>query len=240
MALEAVIPLFPLSTVLMPGASLPLHIFEPRYRQLTIELVTGKVPNREFGVVAVRDGWTPDRHGIHSLHEVGCTAELLDVQRLPDGRFDILTRGVRRFRLRSLDADSAPYLTGAVEWIPDEDCEAPEETIAALSWAARAAYRRYCSTAWKADDWQEPAEEVAPATLPHLLAADCLLPIGCRQQLLEVTNPTRRLRIVRNAAGPRGPAARRAARGARPTDHLQRRAQLQLVSRERGSLPGGG
>jgi Lon protease-like protein len=195
---KAEIPLFPLSTVLMPGASLPLHIFEPRYRQLTIELVTGKVPNREFGVIAVREGWTPDRHGIRGLHSIGCTAELLDVQRLPDGRFDILTRGARRFRLCTLDADAAPYLTGTVEWIPDESSEAPAETIAALTWAARAAYRRYCSTAWKPDDWQEPDAAVAPATLPHLLAADCLLPIGCRQQLLESTSPTRRLRIVRN------------------------------------------
>ena len=58
------LPLFPLGTVLMPGASLPLHIFEPRYRQLTVDLVTGAVPDRQFGVVAVREGWTPDDDGI--------------------------------------------------------------------------------------------------------------------------------------------------------------------------------
>ena len=54
------VPLFPLGTVLMPGATLPLHIFEPRYRQLTVDLVTGAVPDREFGIVAVREGFTPD------------------------------------------------------------------------------------------------------------------------------------------------------------------------------------
>ena len=91
----ASLPLFPLSTVLMPGAPLPLHIFEPRYRQLTVDLVTGVVPDKQFGVVAVREGWTPDDDGDRrGLHRVGCTAELLDARRLPDGRFDIVTRGV--------------------------------------------------------------------------------------------------------------------------------------------------
>ena len=54
------LPLFPLSTVLMPGAPLPLHIFEPRYRQLTVDLVTGAVPGKQFGVIAVREGFDGD------------------------------------------------------------------------------------------------------------------------------------------------------------------------------------
>ena len=83
--------MFPLGTVLMPGMPLPLHIFEPRYRQLTVDLVTSTVPGKEFGVIAVREGWTPDRDGIHGLHRVGCTAELRDVRKLADGRFDIVT-----------------------------------------------------------------------------------------------------------------------------------------------------
>src|SRR3954471_4867640 len=113
------LPLFPLGTVLMPGASLPLHIFEPRYRQLTVDLVTGAVPDKEFGVVAVREGWAPDEDGIAGLHTVGCTAELRDVRRLPDGRFDLVTRGARRFRLLALDAATKPYLLGDVEYLPD-------------------------------------------------------------------------------------------------------------------------
>lgn len=191
--------MFPLSTVLMPGASLPLHIFEPRYRQLTVDLVTGVVPGKQFGVVAMREGWaTGDDPGDENggLHRVGCTAELLDARRLPDGRFDIVTRGVRRFRLLRVDAEARPYLTGEVEYVPDEPAAAPDE-LPALATAARAAHRRYCVTAWKSGEWSEPADEVGSAELAHLLAADCLLPMSDRQLLLEQRSPEIRLRMVR-------------------------------------------
>ncbi|MDT7582087.1 MAG: uncharacterized protein QOK35_3351 [Pseudonocardiales bacterium] len=191
--------MFPLSTVLMPGASLPLHIFEPRYRQLTVDLVTGVVPDKQFGVVAMREGWAAgDDPGDDAggLHRVGCTAELLDARRLPDGRFDIVTRGVRRFRLLSVEGEARPYLTGEVEYVPDEPAAAPDE-LPALATAARAAHRRYCVTAWKSGEWSEPADEVGSAELAHLLAADCLLPMSDRQLLLEQRSPEIRLRMVR-------------------------------------------
>lgn len=192
------VPVFPLGTVLMPGALLPLHIFEPRYRQLTIDLVTGAVPDKEFGVVAVREGWTPDADGIDGLHAVGCTAELRDVRRLPDGRFDIVTRGSRRFRLLDIDADSKPYLMGSVEYLPDEpDGDAGADLTAMLTASARAAHRRYCDTAWKNGDWSEPDDGVTADQLPHVLAADCLLPLTDRQGLLEQLSPVERLRMVR-------------------------------------------
>jgi Lon protease-like protein len=191
------LPLFPLGTVLMPGASLPLHIFEPRYRQLTVDLVTGAVPDKQFGVVAVREGWAPDDDGIDSLHTVGCTAEMRDVRRLPDGRFDIVTRGARRFRLLEMDAESKPYLIGSVEFLPDAEAPPAAELTQMLVVAARAAHRRYCSTAWKTGDWSEPEADVEPCNLPHVLAADCLLPMEDRQLLLEQVSPTERLRMVR-------------------------------------------
>jgi uncharacterized protein len=191
----ASLPLFPLSTVLMPGASLPLHIFEPRYRQLTVDLVTGVVPQKQFGVVAVREGWTGDDE-TGALHSVGCTAALLDARRLPDGRFDIVTRGVRRFRLLDVDAEARPYLMGEVEYVPDRSDDPPVD-LRALADAARAAHRRYCDTAWKSGEWSEPADDVAPAELAHLLAADCLLPMADRQRLLEQISPEMRLRMVR-------------------------------------------
>jgi Lon protease-like protein len=193
------LPLFPLNTVLLPGATLPLHVFEPRYRQLTVDLVTGAVPDREFGVVAVREGWAPDDDGIAGLHTVGCTAVLRDVQRLPDGRFDLVTRGARRFRLIDLDADSKPYLVGSIEPLPDapEGDAAAAEVVRMLSAAARAAHRRYCAAAWKAGEWAEPEADVEPGQLPHVLASDCLLPIADRQRLLELTSPVERLRLVR-------------------------------------------
>ena len=62
-----------------------------------------------------------------------------------------------------------------VEYLPDVP-EEPTDDLAGLAGAARAAHRRYCATAWKSGDWSEPADDIGPAELPHLLAADCLLP----------------------------------------------------------------
>ena len=202
------LPLFPLGTVLMPGAPLPLHVFEPRYRQMTIDLVTGTVPGKQFGVVAVREGWSPD-DGKPGLHEVGCSAALREVRRLPDGRFDLMTEGDRRFRLLDVDATTAPYLVANVEWLPDLEGDDPADTEP-LVLAARAAHRRYCQTAWNqrgaADDGDGDGggpEDVGrtagidAARLPHVLAGDCLLPLDDRQELLEQTCPVRRLELVR-------------------------------------------
>jgi len=178
----------------MPGAPLPLHIFEPRYRQLTVDLVTGAVPGKQFGVIAVREGFDGDETAVR--HGVGCTAELLDVRRLPDGRYDIVTRGCQRFRLLDVDTDARPYLMAEVEYLPDLPGQ-PADDLAFLAGAARAAHRHYCATAWKSGDWSEPADDVEPAELPHLLAADCLLPMSDRQRLLEQTRLAIRLRMVR-------------------------------------------
>jgi Lon protease-like protein len=162
---------------------------------LTIDLVTGAVPGRSFGVIAVKQGWDT----IEETHSVGCTAVLREARRLPDGRFDIVTRGEKRFRLLDIDNTSAPYLVGEVEWVPDD--EPPPEhlmLVRALAASAREAHRHYCWTAWQHGDWEEPKDDVDIATLAHLLAADCLLTLEDRQAVLEECDPVNRLRLVRN------------------------------------------
>lgn len=189
------LPLFPLQAVLLPGASLPLHIFEPRYRQLTVDLVTGVVPGREFGVVALRPAGDGEVTEVSQVREIGCTAALRQAKRLPDGRYDIITTGGRRFRLLDLDATQAPYLVGTVEWLPDADAG----TNVSADWlvdTARAAHRRYCEAAWQDDDWSEPDLDLDICQLAHVIAADCLLPLDDRQHLLEETRPLHRLRMV--------------------------------------------
>jgi len=198
------LPLFPLGTVLLPGALLPLHIFEPRYRQLTTDLVMGVVPDRTFGVVAVRPGWNTEDGVAEAVYGVGCSAQLQDAQRRPDGRFDIVSRGMRRFALREMDPTPAPYLTATVEWLPDFDESAQRDgqgapaLPATLVQAARGAHHRYCTLAWQHDDWMPPRGDVDPAVLAHVLAADCLLTVDDRQALLEQQSPVRRLRMVRS------------------------------------------
>ena len=107
-------PIFPLGTVLYPGLLLPLHIFEDRYRQLVRDLVA--LPDdaeRRFGVVAIREGREVGSDGVRALHEVGCTAELSQVEAYEDGRFDLVTVGATRFRVLAIDT-SMPYLQGEV------------------------------------------------------------------------------------------------------------------------------
>jgi Lon protease-like protein len=190
------LPLFPLQTVLLPGTRLPLHIFEPRYRQLTADLVNGTVPGREFGVVALRSAMTREVRGLDQLYEVGCSTVLHEAQRLPDGRYDVVTLAKRRFRLRELDCGSAPYLIATVDWVPDDRTPLRSDIAGSLASVARAAHKRYCAAAWRTDDWQEPDETTDLAALAYELAADCLLPLDDRQHLLEETNPLRRLRIA--------------------------------------------
>ena len=194
---EATLPIFPLQTVLLPGAHLPLHIFEPRYRQLTIDLVTEVIPEREFGIIAVKSSMMSEVRELSHLYAVGCSAVLREAERLPDGRFDVVVTGNRRFRLLDLDSTSAPYLTGTAEWMDDDPIPAEAEDVTGrLADIARAAHQRYCDSAWDSEDWEVPDAEVQPAELAYQLAADCLLTMHDRQWLLEETQPLRRLEIA--------------------------------------------
>lgn len=105
---EALIPLFPLSLVLLPNAALPLHIFEDRYREMMGDIVPG---HREFGVVLAKD---------RGIVNIGCTATVEQVvRRYPDGRLDIVAVGRRRFSVLSLN-DEKTYLRASVEFFNDE------------------------------------------------------------------------------------------------------------------------
>jgi Lon protease-like protein len=101
------LPIFPLELVLFPETPLPLHIFEPRYKEMIGECLERKEP---FGVVrAVEKG----------LAEVGCTAEIVEVtKKYDDGRLDILTEGRRRFEIQQIDQDRA-FLRAAVHFFDD-------------------------------------------------------------------------------------------------------------------------
>ncbi len=115
------IPLFPLGTVLFPGMLLPLRIFEPRYRRLMEWLLNRPEGTaREFGVVAIRQGWEVGADGVGALYRIGCTATVRRTDLLDDGSYDIVTIGADRFRLESVDASSRPYMQAQVERLPHE------------------------------------------------------------------------------------------------------------------------
>jgi Lon protease-like protein len=199
------LPLFPLGTVLFPGLVLPLHVFEPRYRALVRDLTA--VPEgqtREFGVIAIRRGWevgSPDEDPLTagaslSLYEIGCTAEVRQVTELENGQFDLVTVGRRRFRLLRVDKESAPYLTGEVEWLPDSPATANDhaEDLAA---GVLAAFQRYLQLMRRDGDGAGEQLPGDPTVLSHLVAATASLTLEDRQRLLAEPDTVSRLRAER-------------------------------------------
>jgi Lon protease-like protein len=116
--LDALLPLFPLEVVLFPGTPLPLHIFEPRYKEMIAECLA---EHRSFGVVrAVEQG----------LAEVGCTAEIVTVvKEYPDGRLDLVTEGRQRFEVVRVNQERS-FLQAEVLMIDDEPGTPPKEDTA--------------------------------------------------------------------------------------------------------------
>ncbi len=111
----ALLPLFPLEVVLLPGTPLPLHIFEPRYKEMIGECLANNAP---FGVVrALEEG----------IAEVGCTAEIITVTKeYPDGRLDLIAEGRKRFEVLELNQDRS-FLRAEVLLVPDEPGNAPDD-----------------------------------------------------------------------------------------------------------------
>ena len=113
MEFPTVIPVFPLpSVVLFPGVPLPLHIFEPRYRKMVRAAAAG---NEIIGMVLLRGDWPPRYHEHPDIYEVGCAGKLVNVDALPDGKFNIVLHGLREFVVRTHLFDK-PYRQAEVSW----------------------------------------------------------------------------------------------------------------------------
>lgn len=190
------LPLFPLGLVLFPGLVLPLHVFEERYRVLVRELLERPEGDRAFGVVAIRQGREVDVDGVQALHEVGCTAQLRKVDAYDDGRFDIVTTGVTRFRLLGL-SHNQPYLVGDIELLPDPLVEVDEAVL--LGAAVRAAYVDYLAALGEAgaDSVDAPDLPTDEVVLSYLVAATVLIDLEDRQALLAAPDAVTRLGIER-------------------------------------------
>ena len=119
----ATLPLFPLGTVLMPGARLPLQIFEPRYVQLLKDLLDGQDERLPvFGVIAIREGFEVGEDGVRALHPVGCGALLIQAAALEGERFLAVSEGTDRFHLDAIDESAGtPYTTARITWLPEPD-----------------------------------------------------------------------------------------------------------------------
>ena len=184
------LPLFPLGTVLYPGMLLPLHIFEERYRQLVRDLLEGPEPRR-FGVIAIRKGRETGIDGVQSLYEIGCTATLRRVERLEDGRFDLVTVGTQRFRLRALD-QARPYLRGEIELLAADAVD--EAAAAPLVRAVQAAFRDYLNALTERGATVRVEDLPGEAMLmSFVVAAAMVIDLPERQALLAESDTIRRL-----------------------------------------------
>lgn len=198
------LPLFPLGTVLFPGLVLPLHIFEPRYRTLVRDLMALPADQtREFGVVAIKGGWEVPANGPGltaggslTLYEVGCTAEIRTVTEHPDGRFDLVTVGRRRFRTKQLVEDPAPYLVADVDLLDEPTGD--EQLADRLSTTVLDLFQRYLTLMRQQSP--EVGEQLPdrPGVLSYLVAASAALSLEDRQRLLAADDTVRRLRTERS------------------------------------------
>lgn len=182
------LPLFPLRTVLFPGQTLPLHIFEPRYRQMVADCMR---TDRTFGVVLIREG--AEVGGTATPYEIGTTAVIQDVERLPDGRMNIVTVGHERFRIQDYDSADSPYLTGLVSpWPWNENTQAEAE----LSDSVRRRLLRYVDLFSQAidTDLQLDMPLQHPAALAVTAAIILQVPPEQKQTLLEIPSVDELLR----------------------------------------------
>lgn len=190
------LPIFPLGTVLTPGAELPLRIFEPRYLALIRDLLAQPAAERHFGIVALRRGTEVGTLAQIGLHDIGCAALVTSVSRMPGPAgqrlmLSVQTVGTRRFRLHGLDPTApTPYHSGEVDWLDEPAGDTPEALVPAAARLRRgvAAYRSLIG-AELADLPSDPTET------SYAAPAQVVLDLGDRQAILESASTADRLRL---------------------------------------------
>jgi Lon protease-like protein len=196
--LSKLLPLFPLDLVLLPGVPLPLHIFEPRYREMISECLEH---NQHFGVIRGMD---------QELAEIGCTAEILTVtKKYPDGRMDIVTEGRARFEVVRLNQERS-FLQAEVLYLHDEPGDPlREEMMQAL--------KLHGEIMTLAGAEPEKSSEIREQQLSFHLGGSLPLDLDFKQTLLGMKSEGERLRAIISFFETILPAMRR-------TVHVRRKA----------------
>lgn len=187
------LPLFPLHAVLFPGAELPLHIFETRYKAM-METVLATA-ERTFGVLAIRSGM--EAGGPAETYEIGTVARVEQIQRASDGTMNIVVRGTARFHLDERLPDD-PFPVGEVSALADEVGSSANDDLT----LARAALHRYLSVVARL----QGSDVVAPPVGPDLIEASYTLSSALhvdlpeRQRLLGCKTAVARLQLLAELA----------------------------------------
>jgi Lon protease-like protein len=184
--------LFPLPNLVMfPSVIQPLHIFEPRYRQMTADALAG---DRLIALVLLAPGWEEDYEGRPPIHPVACLGQIITHQRLEDGRYNLLLRGLHRIRIVAEVSTSKLYRTARVELLEDHGLPGPD---------LEKDFRRQLAgliPRWSGGHEQEfqglLAKDLSAAVLCDILSFALPLPIALKQELLEQQNVQERLRAL--------------------------------------------
>lgn len=181
------LPLFPLPVVLFPGTSLPLHIFERRYRQLLSDCLAG---DRQFGIVCRQQGAPIEapRPGT-----IGCVAEIVSTEQLADERSNIVVRGTRRFELVALIESATAYHVCRGRAYDDES--RPDDDLTTLAARVRDVFERVGRAARALSDDPDPIPALPkePELLAFAIAALIDLDLDARQGILASRSPAERL-----------------------------------------------
>jgi ATP-dependent Lon protease len=187
------LPLFPLPVVLFPGVPLPLHIFEPRYRQMLTDV---RLSNNLL-CIAYFDASTSE-HDVPPAGHVGCVAEVTEAQVLPDGRSNVLTMGVIRYRIDSYVERGDPYLVARISYFEDDPED--EALLANTAKEVADAFTRIAQAIRTLNDERSSLPDISdtePQRLSFLVAAAMEIDAEVKQELLELTSTSARLERLR-------------------------------------------
>ncbi len=182
------LPLFPLQIVVFPGEEVPLHIFEPRYRQLVRDMTDS---GEAFGIALLRRGGRAEE-----THEVGCTVRIEQTEAFADGRFNILCRGEQRFRIVER-LEAAPYWIAEVELL-DDPGDAESGDAYAASQETSELYRQHLGLALALQNsWQRRFRlPKRPTRLVNHIGAQVEAPPSVKQEVLKAETAVEQLRLL--------------------------------------------
>jgi Lon protease-like protein len=189
------LPLFPLNTVLFPGTPISLHIFEPRYKLMIEQCLQSGEP---FGVVLIREG-AEALGPLAEPYPIGTTAQIAHVERLDDGRMNIVAIGVERFEIQGLNREHKPYLVGTVETRP-LDRHDESRTLSYAGQRLRPWVERYIdvlSTVAESGEFDLAQLPDEPTALAYLAAALLQIPADQKQNLLAMNQANDLLTNIR-------------------------------------------
>jgi Lon protease-like protein len=181
------IPIFPLNAVLFPGGTLPLHIFEERYKQMVRECMEN---GRPFGVCLIRSGREVGEPAVP--YTMGTTAHITSVETLPEGRLNIMCAGGKRFAIMKTVRET-PYIVAEVKLL--EDGEETDERTTDLAQTAAALFEEYIRLSLAmSNQWARAVETPAePGPLSDFVAGRLSIDVMARQRLLEEPSARKRL-----------------------------------------------